>query len=197
MLTIRLLRLQKIPGCDVLPAYRSQRRAMSALYSSKLILTPSDLVALSAKRELDVVPIDVTWFMPNVARDPQAEFRIRRIPTARRLDLDVVASDHSLGLKHMMPSGAVFAEACSKWLTCLSELGADATVRGHRGLAVLSCCFVSPRVLEITSILTSEASATIQLESSRLLVLYSCLRSLAVPAVHRLNLVLTSPNRSS
>lgn len=50
--------------------------------------------------------------MPNSPRRPFQEFREKRIPGARFLDLDEVASPHGLGLKHMMPSERVFADAC-------------------------------------------------------------------------------------
>lgn len=76
---------------------------------SSLVLTPSQVAQLP-----DVVPIDVTWFMPNVQRDPDADFVEKRLPSARRLNLDVVASDHPLGLKHMMPTPKHFAEACGQ-----------------------------------------------------------------------------------
>ncbi|KAF8922322.1 Rhodanese-like domain-containing protein [Mucidula mucida] len=39
----------------------------------------------------------------------------KRIPGAQFLDLDGVASSHELGLKHMMPSGSVFADACERF----------------------------------------------------------------------------------
>ncbi|KAG9049056.1 hypothetical protein FS837_011329 [Tulasnella sp. UAMH 9824] len=76
---------------------------------SELVITPSQLAALPTST---TVPIDVTWFMPNVTRNPNEEFLEKRIPNARRMDLDVVASDHPLGLKHMMPTGEIFAKAC-------------------------------------------------------------------------------------
>jgi thiosulfate/3-mercaptopyruvate sulfurtransferase len=53
--------------------------------------------------------------MPNSPRDPNKEFSQRRIPTARFLDLDEVASPHALGLKHMIPDGQTFADACGGW----------------------------------------------------------------------------------
>ncbi|KAG8903373.1 hypothetical protein FRB99_003395 [Tulasnella sp. 403] len=76
---------------------------------SRLIITPAELAALPPKA---TVPIDVSWFMPNVDRKPDEEFIKKRIPNARRMDLDVVASEHPLGLKHMMPTPEVFADAC-------------------------------------------------------------------------------------
>jgi len=60
-----------------------------------------------------VVPIDVSWHMPNSKRDPRAEFESKRLPSARFLNLDEVADlDHPMKLPHMMPSPSVFASAC-------------------------------------------------------------------------------------
>jgi hypothetical protein len=56
--------------------------------------------------------VDATWMMPNSHRNPHQEFLSRRIPSAQFLDIDDVASPHELGLKHMMPSARVFADAC-------------------------------------------------------------------------------------
>jgi len=50
--------------------------------------------------------------MPNSPRKAYDEFLTKRIPSSQYLDLDVVASPHELGLKHMMPDGRVFANAC-------------------------------------------------------------------------------------
>ncbi|KAI0067874.1 thiosulfate sulfurtransferase, partial [Artomyces pyxidatus] len=49
--------------------------------------------------------------MPNSPRNARQEFLAKRIPGAHYLDLDEVASPSELGLKHMMPSGEVFARA--------------------------------------------------------------------------------------
>jgi len=58
--------------------------------------------------------IDVSWHMPNSPRDARKEFLERRIPNARFLDLDEVASPSEMGLKHMMPPGEVFAGYCER-----------------------------------------------------------------------------------
>lgn len=54
--------------------------------------------------------------MPNSTRSAREEFLVKRIPGAQFLDLDIVASPHELGLKHMMPSNQVFANACGELL---------------------------------------------------------------------------------
>ncbi|KAF8624890.1 hypothetical protein AX15_005758 [Amanita polypyramis BW_CC] len=59
--------------------------------------------------------LDATWFMPNSPRNAYEEFLSRRLPRAQFLDLDEVANPHELGLKHMMPSGRTFADACEKF----------------------------------------------------------------------------------
>ncbi|KAG8743408.1 hypothetical protein FRC10_012073 [Ceratobasidium sp. 414] len=76
---------------------------------NKLLLTPRDL-AFSR----DKILIDATWFMPNVAKSGFADWKLRRLPGARFLDLDLVAAPNELGLKHMMPSGEDFARACEE-----------------------------------------------------------------------------------
>ncbi|KAF5382932.1 hypothetical protein D9757_006314 [Collybiopsis confluens] len=53
--------------------------------------------------------------MPNSPRKGIQEFQNKRIPGAQFLDLDEVANPHELGLKHMMPSTALFAETCEKF----------------------------------------------------------------------------------
>lgn len=60
----------------------------------------------------DVSFIDASWHMPNSPRKAHAEFLKKRLPKARFLDLDQVASPNEMGLKHMMPEGRVFAEFC-------------------------------------------------------------------------------------
>lgn len=75
-----------------------------------LLLTPTEVKALPAARILDC-----TWFMPNSPRNAQAEFKQQHIAGAKYLDLDEVASEHSLGLKHMMPSPQQFKEACGMY----------------------------------------------------------------------------------
>lgn len=83
----------------------STRRAMQLLYTPK-----------EASASPDAIFVDSTWFMPNLTppRSGYEEWKRRRIPGARYIDLDKVASPHPLGLKHMMPSGEVLAKACGK-----------------------------------------------------------------------------------
>ncbi|KAI0728635.1 Rhodanese-like protein [Fomitopsis betulina] len=74
-----------------------------------LTLTPSQLRALEPG---SVSILDASWHMPNSPRKARHEWLQMRIPGSRFLDLDEVASQHTLGLKHMMPSPEVFAQAC-------------------------------------------------------------------------------------
>ncbi|KAG8709585.1 hypothetical protein FRC09_000580 [Ceratobasidium sp. 395] len=76
---------------------------------NQLLLAPRDVASSS-----DKVLVDATWFMPNVARSGLKEWKLRRLPGARFLDLDLVAAPNELGLKHMMPSGKDFAKACEE-----------------------------------------------------------------------------------
>ncbi|KAG8688673.1 hypothetical protein FRC11_004983 [Ceratobasidium sp. 423] len=75
----------------------------------QLLFAPKDAHAAAG-----AIFVDSTWFMPNVPRSGREEWKQRRIPGARFLDLDAVASEHPLGLKHMLPSGEVFAKACEE-----------------------------------------------------------------------------------
>ena len=80
-----------------------------------LIITPAQLHNLKndpSVQERDLVVLDASWHMPNSPRKAKEEWLQMRIPGSRFLDLDEVASQHPLGLKHMMPSPEVFAQAC-------------------------------------------------------------------------------------
>jgi len=52
--------------------------------------------------------------MPNSPRKAREEFLKKRLPQARLLDLDEVAKEHNLGLKHMIPDPEVFAKFCER-----------------------------------------------------------------------------------
>ncbi|KAH9937486.1 Rhodanese-like domain-containing protein [Fomitopsis serialis] len=77
-----------------------------------LTLTPAQLRGLDPR---SVSVLDASWHMPSSPRNPRQEWLQMRIPGAQLLDLDEVASQHALGLKHMMPSPDVFAKACENY----------------------------------------------------------------------------------
>ena len=54
--------------------------------------------------------VDGTWHMPQLQRDPRAEFVQAHIPGAVFFDIDAVA-DHSTALPHMLPRAEDFARA--------------------------------------------------------------------------------------
>ncbi|KDN35382.1 hypothetical protein RSAG8_11603, partial [Rhizoctonia solani AG-8 WAC10335] len=62
----------------------------------QLLFAPKDAHAAAG-----AIFVDSTWFMPGVTRSGYEEWKQRRIPGARFLDLDAVASEHPLGLKHI------------------------------------------------------------------------------------------------
>ena len=70
----------------------------------------------------DAIFVDASWHMPNSPRKAHEEFLKKRLPQARFLDLDEVASDHELGLKHMIPDPEVFARFCGGYPTYHSLL---------------------------------------------------------------------------
>ena len=84
-------------------------RAMSS--KAPLLISPKELHELKSSSNVSL--LDTSWHMPNSPRNAQAEFLAKRIPGARYLDLDKVASPHYMGLKHMMPSDEIFASALS------------------------------------------------------------------------------------
>lgn len=88
----------------------SPPKFMSTMATAPYLLSPANLRDAIAAGNVSV--LDATWFMPNSPRRPLLEFQAKRIPGARFLDLDEVASPHKLGLKHMMPSERLFADAC-------------------------------------------------------------------------------------
>lgn len=86
----------------------------SASAVAPLLLTPTQL-----KEKLDAIPSDVrlldaSWVMPNSPENCCEQWGKKRIQNAAFLDLDQVASPNELGLKHMMPEGRAFANACGK-----------------------------------------------------------------------------------
>ncbi|KAI0932465.1 hypothetical protein AcV7_000430 [Taiwanofungus camphoratus] len=77
-----------------------------------LVVSPAQLRSLAPS---SVSVFDASWHMPGSPRSARDEFIAQRVPNAQFLDLDEVASPHELGLKHMMPSPEVFAEACENF----------------------------------------------------------------------------------
>jgi thiosulfate/3-mercaptopyruvate sulfurtransferase len=61
-------------------------------------------------RDPDLRIIDATWYMPQLKRDPRAEFAAAHIPGAVFFDIDAIA-DHSTSLPHMLPDAETFARA--------------------------------------------------------------------------------------
>ncbi|OOE92731.1 hypothetical protein BZG79_13475 [Salinivibrio sp. MA427] len=62
-----------------------------------------------AQRLDTVVPVDASWFMPDVSRDSFQEWRQRRIPGAVYFDFDNTVKDQSSSLPHMLPDETSFA----------------------------------------------------------------------------------------
>lgn len=95
---------------QILRPFSSRQMSLS---TAPLVLSPAQLHDLiQSKTKVSV--LDTTWFMPNSPRKARDEFAVKRIPGAQFLDLDEVASPNELGLKHMMPEGRAFADACGK-----------------------------------------------------------------------------------
>jgi thiosulfate/3-mercaptopyruvate sulfurtransferase len=60
--------------------------------------------------ESDLRVLDGTWHMPQLKRDPHAEFAQEHIPGAAFFDIDRIA-DRTTSLPHMLPTPEAFAEA--------------------------------------------------------------------------------------
>lgn len=98
-------------------------RKMSGMPScSKIVapflVSPQELKDAKSIAGAKIVTLDASWHMPNSPRNAYKEYLSRRVPGARFLDLDDVASEHKLGLKHMMPAPAQFARACGTFALC-------------------------------------------------------------------------------
>jgi thiosulfate/3-mercaptopyruvate sulfurtransferase len=59
--------------------------------------------------QADVVVVDASYYLPNMNRDAQAEYRAAHIPGAVFFDIDAIA-DHSTDLPHMLPGPGQFAK---------------------------------------------------------------------------------------
>lgn len=51
----------------------------------------------------DLRVLDASWYLPNMNRDPRAEYEAEHIPSARFFDIDEI-SDQASDLPHMVPS---------------------------------------------------------------------------------------------
>jgi len=82
-------------------------RSFSTQNVAPLLVNPSNVAK-------DAIFVDASWHMPNSPRKAREEFLKKRLPQARFLDLDEVAKEHELGLKHMIPDPEVFAKFCGE-----------------------------------------------------------------------------------
>jgi len=113
-----------LPSVAFASPYPSMQRHYATTEQSPLI-SAADLKRSILSKSGPVV-LDCTWFMPNVPRDPIAEYKQSRIPGARFFNLDEVI-DKSSPYPHMLPSAEDFATAVGipLWykLRCLRKLG--------------------------------------------------------------------------
>jgi thiosulfate/3-mercaptopyruvate sulfurtransferase len=72
------------------------------------LVTPEWLARNLTRRDVRIV--DGSWHMPQLKRDPRAEFAAAHIPGAVFFDIDAIA-DHATSLPHMLPSAREFARA--------------------------------------------------------------------------------------
>ena len=62
----------------------------------------------------NVVLLDASWFMPGTERNPEREWREKRIPGARFFDFDNKIAAPDTELPHMLPSADLFSREVSK-----------------------------------------------------------------------------------
>lgn len=99
-----------IVGRCPLATASASARSFSSQHVAPLLVNPSNVTK-------DAIFVDASWHMPNSPRKAHEEFLKRRLPQARFLDLDEVAKEHELGLKHMIPDPEVFARFCGEHTT--------------------------------------------------------------------------------
>ena len=77
----------------------------------ELIITAESLMTLMANSSVKLV--DASWYLPNQARNGQAEYLQQRLPGAVFCDIDTVA-DVDSGLPHTLASPSVFSECAGR-----------------------------------------------------------------------------------
>lgn len=91
---------------------------MTLLYQ---LITPQEFISLS-KQATDskrVIPVDATWYLPNLNRDGRQEFlQDERIPGAVYFDIDAI-KDVDSPFPHMAPTVPIFKEAMGQTLGLL------------------------------------------------------------------------------
>lgn len=80
------------------------------------LISPRQFIQLQKSSALKrVVPVDATWFMPNAARDAEAEFlNQERIPNSIYFNIDRVKDANSI-YPHMAPTAEIFQTAMRKF----------------------------------------------------------------------------------
>ncbi len=63
----------------------------------------------------DLRVLDASWYLPDIQRDPKAQYDLEHIPGARFFDIDEI-SDHSSDLPHMVPP-------VEKFISRIREMG--------------------------------------------------------------------------
>jgi thiosulfate/3-mercaptopyruvate sulfurtransferase len=87
-------------------------------------------------RDLNLVVVDGSWYLPAQNRDPEAEYRAAHIPGSVRFDIEAV-KDRASPLPHMLPPAEEFAAAVGAL-----GIGDDSAVVVYDGAGL----FTAPRV---------------------------------------------------
>jgi thiosulfate/3-mercaptopyruvate sulfurtransferase len=110
-------------------------KAMSTKSSASIPTLVSGTRAVELYKSSEIKLIDGSWHMGK-ARDPFAEFKAERIPSAQYFNIDDI-SDKSNDLPHMLPDEKIFADA-------VSSMGISND--NHVIVYVQPGCFSAPRV---------------------------------------------------
>lgn len=79
-----------------------------------------------------IAVVDASWYLPDMNRDPKAEFAQGHIPGAQFIDLDEI-SDQTSSLPHTMPSATYFASEMSR-----RGLGSEHSIVCYDGAGLFS-----------------------------------------------------------
>jgi thiosulfate/3-mercaptopyruvate sulfurtransferase len=100
----RSARLLRVPGVG---------RFFSAQPSPSSLVVSTEWLHDQLRAGAPLAILDASWYMPAAQRQPQQEWALKRIPTSRFFDIDLV-SRRDTTLPHMLPTAADFSIAASE-----------------------------------------------------------------------------------
>ncbi|KAI5952832.1 hypothetical protein KGF54_003699 [Candida jiufengensis] len=101
--------INSIDSIDSSTANLTTKSIKKMSYNPIKIIKPSYLKTLTSLTKNRIIPIDSTWFMPNVSRNAQQEFDKEHIPQAKFFNLDKYIRDSAY--PHMLPTQTIINQA--------------------------------------------------------------------------------------